>query len=252
MEKGNLRGYSLIAILFGVVIVGVLAVVALKQYTDVDPETGESNISKSTSAIDETKNLAERLNSQTEELNNIINNNETMQHDEANLGNIKRAIIKTSKGNITLELFTEESPITASNFIKLANEDFYDGTRFHRLIPSFMIQGGDPQSKDLSKQGAWGTGGPGYAIDDEFIEGLSNTRGTISMANSGPNSGGSQFFINVVDNTFLDWNKEPLASKHPVFGKVVEGLDVADAIVALGSSTGTPSELVTIDDIILE
>ena len=144
------------------------------------------------------------------------------------------AVFDTSMGSFELELFTKEMPITTGNFIKLAQEGFYDGTRFHRVIANFMIQGGDPLSADTSKRNMWGTGGPGYAIEDEHVSGakLSNTRGTISMANSGPNSGGSQFFINVVDNSYLDWDKQPASSKHPVFGEVVLGMSVVDAIVS--------------------
>ena len=130
------------------------------------------------------------------------------------------AVLNTNHGIIKIKLYLEESPITAGNFKKLVEEGFYDGVKFHRVIQNFMIQGGDPFTKDDSSQSRWGTGGPGYAIEDEFIKGLSNVRGSISMANSGPNSGGSQFFINVADNTFLDWDKEPNASKHPVFGMV--------------------------------
>lgn len=133
------------------------------------------------------------------------------------------AIIETNQGTIKIELFQDTMPLTTKNFIGLVDKGFYDGTRFHRVIPQFMIQGGDPLTKDLNKKRMWGTGGPGYEIKDEFVKGLSNVRGTISMANHGPNTGGSQFFINVVDNTFLD-------GKHPVFGKVVEGMDVADKI----------------------
>ena len=136
--------------------------------------------------------------------------------------------LNTSKGAITLELFADKMPVTAGNFLKLAKDGFYDGTKFHRVIEGFMIQGGDPYTKaaDTSK---YGTGGPNYAIKDEFVTGLSNVRGTISMANSGPNTGGSQFFINLVDNTFLDFDKSQ-GGKHPVFGKVVSGMDIVDAI----------------------
>ena len=106
-------------------------------------------------------------------------------------------------------------PITAGNFKKLVGEEFYNGVIFHRVIPDFMIQGGDPTGT--------GTGGPGYKIEDEFTDNNRNDRGTISMANSGPNTGGSQFFINTKDNNFLD-------GKHPAFGKIIEGMDVVDAI----------------------
>ena len=122
-------------------------------------------------------------------------------------------------------------PVTAGNFIKLAEEGFYNGIQFHRVIDGFMIQGGDPITK-TDEVFRYGTGGPGYAIPDEHIAGeyLTNVRGTISMANSGPNSGGSQFFINVADNTNLDFDKQPLSSKHPVFGRVLSGMEVVDAI----------------------
>ena len=122
--------------------------------------------------------------------------------------------LKTNMGEITLELYPD-MPITAGNFQKLVEKGFYDSTIFHRIIDGFMIQGGDPTGT--------GRGGPGYAIKDEFSGKNKNNRGTISMANAGPNTGGSQFFINLVDNNFLD-------KAHPVFGKVVEGMDVVDAI----------------------
>jgi peptidylprolyl isomerase len=144
------------------------------------------------------------------------------------------AVLKTNVGDIEIELFEDTMPITTGNFIKLAEEKFYDGTKFHRVIKDFMIQGGDPNSK-TDNVITYGTGGPGYTIQDEFVENplLSNVRGTIAMANTGqPNSGGSQFFINTVDNTGLDFNKEPFSSKHPVFGRIVKGMDVVDAVSA--------------------
>jgi len=123
-------------------------------------------------------------------------------------------LLETSMGNITLEL-ASDMPVTAGNFEKLVKQGFYDGVTFHRVIKDFMIQGGDPTGT--------GSGGPGYKIKDEFTAHNSNVRGTISMANAGPNTGGSQFFINVVDNNYLD-------AKHPVFGRVIEGMEVVDAI----------------------
>lgn len=143
-----------------------------------------------------------------------------------------KAILKTNKGTIEIELFEDKMPITVNNFVKLANEKFYDGIKFHRVIKNFMIQSGDPNSKGTDVS-IYGTGGPGYTIQDEFVADilLSNVRGTIAMANTGqPNSGGSQFFINTVDNTGLDFDKEPFTSKHPVFGRVINGMDVVDAI----------------------
>ncbi|MGB7788905.1 peptidylprolyl isomerase [Methanoregula sp.] len=126
----------------------------------------------------------------------------------------KHVKLETNMGTITIAL-APDMPITAGNFEKLVREGFYDGVIFHRVISGFMLQGGDPKGT--------GMGGPGYAIKDEFSPGNRNDRGTISMANAGPNTGGSQFFINLVNNNFLD-------GKHPVFGRVVEGMDVVDKI----------------------
>jgi peptidylprolyl isomerase len=122
--------------------------------------------------------------------------------------------LETNMGNITIAL-DPAMPVTAGNFETLVKKGFYDGVIFHRVIDGFMLQGGCPNGN--------GMGGPGYAIKDEFTAANRNNRGTISMANSGPNTGGSQFFINLVNNNFLD-------DKHPVFGKVVEGMDVVDKI----------------------
>ncbi len=162
-------------------------------------------------------------------------------------------VMKTNKGDVTIELFTKDMPITAGNFLKLAQEDFYDGVKFHRVIDGFMIQGGDPESKDDTKQALWGRGGPGYTIQDEFVEGYSNVRGTIAMANSGPESGGSQFFINLVDNVNLDFNKLPETSKHPVFARVIDGMDVVDEIGKVETDTrDVPAEPVIIEDILVQ
>ena len=142
------------------------------------------------------------------------------------------AIIKTNYGEIELELFETEMPLTVGNFVALSESGFYSGTKIHRVIPGFMIQGGDPNSKG-ENEAIYGQGGPEETIPDEFIEGelLTNTRGTIAMANTGqPNSGGSQWFINLVANTGLDFDKPPFSSKHPVFGRVVKGMDVVDTI----------------------
>jgi peptidylprolyl isomerase len=122
--------------------------------------------------------------------------------------------LETTIGNITIAL-DPAMPITAGNFESLVKKGYYDGVIFHRVIDGFMIQGGDPTGT--------GRGGPGYVIRDEFTMSNRNDPGTISMANAGPNTGGSQFFINLVGNNFLD-------AKHPVFGKVVEGMDVVDTI----------------------
>ena len=136
-----------------------------------------------------------------------------------NMSEKTKVKLETNHGDIVIELY-KEMPITTGNFKKLVEEGFYDGVIFHRVIDGFMIQGGDPEGH--------GMGGPGYSIKDEFTNSEldKNNRGTISMANAGPNTGGSQFFINLVNNNFLD-------GKHPVFGKVVEGMDVVDKIAKI-------------------
>lgn len=133
------------------------------------------------------------------------------------------ATMTTNKGEIVLELFEDKAPKTVENFVKLANEGFYNGIKFHRVIPNFMIQGGDPLTKDDAQMMAWGTGGPGYTFEDEIHDENQNMIGTLAMANAGPNTNGSQFFINTADNNFLD-------TKHTVFGRVVTGMDVVLAI----------------------
>ncbi|MCL2032320.1 MAG: peptidylprolyl isomerase [Methanomassiliicoccaceae archaeon] len=133
-----------------------------------------------------------------------------------------KVILRTTEGDIEI-IMHDDMPITTGNFIKLAEEGYYDGTIFHRVIKDFMIQGGDPKGT--------GTGGPGYTIKDEFGSGHSNVRGTISMANTGrPDTGGSQFFINLVDNCYLDKENPKTPYAHPVFGRVVNGMDVVDRI----------------------
>ncbi|MCU0632366.1 MAG: peptidylprolyl isomerase [Methanolinea sp.] len=142
-----------------------------------------------------------------------------------------RVLMETSLGTIEIELF-EDMPVTAGNFASLVQKGFYDGVIFHRIIDGFMIQGGDPTGT--------GRGGPGYTIRDEFRPGRKNERGTLSMANAGPNTGGSQFFINLVNNHYLD-------SKHPVFARVVGGMDVVDRIAKVKTDRNDrPVQAVTI------
>jgi len=138
--------------------------------------------------------------------------------------------LETNHGDIVINLYSD-MPITTGNFKNLVEKGIYDGVIFHRIIDGFMIQGGDPT-------------GTGFGdskipnIQDEFVEGRSNTRGTISMANNGQaDSGSSQFFINLVDNTMLDYDKPPFTSKHPAFGKVIEGMDVVDKIAKVQTGT---------------
>ena len=125
------------------------------------------------------------------------------------------ATFDTARGPIRVELAADKAPLTVANFVNLARRGFYDGLNFHRVIPDFMIQGGCPQGT--------GTGGPGYKFEDEARNGLTHERGVLSMANAGPNTNGSQFFITHIATGWLD-------GKHTVFGKVIDGLDVVDAV----------------------
>jgi peptidyl-prolyl cis-trans isomerase B (cyclophilin B) len=138
---------------------------------------------------------------------------------------LSTAIIETNLGTITFKLLPDLAPETVRNFEKLARDGFYNGTLFHRVIPGFMIQGGDPNTKSGNKN-TWGTGGPGHTIKAEFSS-RSHHRGIVSMARAqDPNSAGSQFFIVTTDSTFLD-------RQYTVFGEVIEGMDVTDKIVNL-------------------
>jgi cyclophilin family peptidyl-prolyl cis-trans isomerase len=162
------------------------------------------------------------------------------------------ATLETSLGNVEVELFTDLMPTTAGNFVELAKSGFYDGLHFHRVISGFMIQFGCPHSSDPNSPRA-GTGeSPNGTIQDEHPDNakLSNEPGTLSMANTGrPNSGGCQFFINTVHNANLDWFT-PGASKHPVFGKVVSGMDVVQKIETTQTGAGdrptTPVQMVKV------
>jgi peptidyl-prolyl cis-trans isomerase A (cyclophilin A) len=138
-----------------------------------------------------------------------------MNKGEIKMAN-RKAIFDTTKGTFKIELFEDKVPITTENFIKLTNDGFYNGLIFHRVIPNFMIQGGCPEGT--------GRGGPGYTIKDEFHPDLKhNDKGILSMANAGPNTGGSQFFITVTPTPWLDGH-------HSVFGKIIDGMEVIDAI----------------------
>ena len=148
------------------------------------------------------------------------------------------ALLETSLGNIKVELFVDQMPVTAGNFVNLAKSGFYDGLHFHRVIDGFMLQFGCPHSKDPKSPRA-GTGdSPNGTIQDEHTARITNAPGTLSMANTGrPNSGSCQFFVNTVDNARLDWFS-PGQSKHPVFGKVIEGMDVVTKIEKTKTDSG--------------
>lgn len=159
------------------------------------------------------------------------------------------AVIQTDKGRIVLEFFPDYAPNHVENFKKLAREGFYDGTRFHRVIPGFVIQGGDPHTKDLGKASAWGTGGPDGRVRAEFNE-LLHKRGILSMARSSDvHSAGSQFFVCVADVPSLD-------RQYTVFGNVVEGMEAVDAIVKTPTSdrngTVVPQDAIQMQSVSIE
>jgi len=148
------------------------------------------------------------------------------------------ATLHTNRGAIAVELFDEDAPKTVDNFVKLAEDGFYDGVIFHRVIPDFMIQGGDPTGT--------GTGGPGYTFEDEINEHRVE-RGALAMANAGPDTNGSQFFV--VTTGAAPW----LDGKHTVFGRVTEGMDVVDSISTVETdASDKPRETVTIERVELE
>jgi cyclophilin family peptidyl-prolyl cis-trans isomerase len=170
------------------------------------------------------------------------------------------ATFETSAGTFKAEILLDQMPITCSNFIDLCNTGFYNGVHFHRVIPDFMNQFGCPHAKDPKARNA-GTGGPppgskykniatgeeitrkGGNIPDELTQKISNEPGTLSMANTGqPNTGGSQFFINVAHNAFLDWFDKSTPSQHPVFGKVIEGMDIVAKISKVPTVNDNPKQ----------
>ena len=137
------------------------------------------------------------------------------------------ATFDTARGPIKVELYPEKAPLTVANFVNLVQRGFYDGLTFHRVIPDFMIQGGCPEGS--------GRGGPGYRFEDETSNGVKHERGVLSMANAGPNTNGSQFFITHIKTDWLD-------GKHTVFGKVIEGLDVVDSVAGGDAITSVKIE----------
>ncbi|HEV7702440.1 MAG TPA: peptidylprolyl isomerase [Candidatus Paceibacterota bacterium] len=184
---------------------------------------------------------------QTENKENINNVDNTKKMTKETT----EATLKTNMGSITFEFYAKDAPNTVVNFEKLAKEGFYNGTRFHRVIKGFMIQSGDPQSKDDSKASLWGTGGPGYKFADE-INAQSDLytktgykKGIVAMANSGPNTNGSQFFIMTEDY--------PLPPLYTIFGRVTSGQDVVDKIALVKTGANDrPVDPVTIESITLK
>jgi len=186
-------------------------------------------------------------NNDENNMNEIINNGEQNREQsaeqstqETDLGSAV-ILLETNLGKIEIELLPNEAPKTVENFLKLSKDGFYDGTKFHRVIKDFMIQGGDPLSKDDSQRMRWGTGGPGYTFEDE-PNGVALVKGVVAMANAGPDTNGSQFFIITAEET--PW----LQGKHTGFGRIVNGLDIIMKIQEVEVAPGDQP----VEDIILQ
>jgi len=217
MESDIKITYSVIAVL--IVILGGVAYF-LQDNRNLPQVQVIEQASNSKEATSTNASVVKRvINSRTIQTQTITANNSTttMEIPEK----ITSATITTNKGDIEIT-FASSTPETVSNFAKLATSGFYNGTRFHRVIRDFMVQGGDPLSKDVTKKNMWGTGGPGYSFKDETSPSDVFSQGTVAMANSGPNTNGSQFFI-VTAIAGTPW----LVGKHTVFGHITKGLDVA-------------------------
>ena len=222
------------------IIVAVVVIVlgSLFFINNKNKQSGNEGITVENYSTEPGNAITDEAEVSTELKNSNINNNKKE--------NIMYATLHTNMGDIKIEFLEEYAPNTVANFKTLASENFYNGVKFHRVIKGFMIQGGDPLTKDDTKASMWGTGGPGYKFDDEITEMNSNAIGTISMANAGPNTNGSQFFINVANNNFLN-------DKHTVFGKVVAGMDVVTKIENTPTAPGDrPITPVVIESITLE
>lgn len=195
----------------------------------------------------------ETSSTMTNEVASNQTNNNAMQETlsaqpalDPSLENITRATLKTSQGDIVVEFYKDDSPNTVNNFIALADSGYYDGIKFHRVIDNFMIQSGDPLSKDDSQKSLWGTGGPDYTFADEFND-HKIVKGSLAMANRGPNTNGSQFFI--VTAAATPW----LDGMHTNFGYVVDGMEVVEAIGTTATDgADRPLEDVVINSIELE
>lgn len=229
-------------ITFAILVVAVMGLLGFLVWSNNDASTTPTSpVSNTTPVVPETNGMENAPSGNTNPSEAVVNNlEENMQQagkPEMVIDENKKysAVIKTNKGDISLDLFASESPITVNNFVSLAESGFYDGTIFHRVIEDFMIQGGDPTGT--------GTGGPGYSFEDEFND-VKLVSGSLAMANSGPDTNGSQFFIVTAAST--PW----LDGKHTNFGKVTAGMDVVEAIsVVKKNAADKPLEPVTIESI---
>ncbi|MFA7285355.1 MAG: peptidylprolyl isomerase [Candidatus Paceibacterota bacterium] len=203
-----------------IIVISVICLLGLGIYFYIQNKVATVDLSNSEKVIDQEIQTETQENEITTNPNQeeVIKNQEEIKINNNNKKTMQ-ATFNTTKGTFTVELFGDLTPKTVANFVKLAQQGFYNDTKFHRVIEGFMNQAGDPLSKDDSLKSSWGTGGPGYKFEDEITASNKNDVGTLSMANAGPNTNGSQFFINVAANNFLD-------PKHTVFGKVTSGMEV--------------------------
>jgi len=224
-----------------VLMVLLLSGCAAKQ--QVTPDQAEKAVSDLEQSLGINSNTSEAVaDTKVEEKTDLTNTNTKMETNER-----KVVVMKTNMGDIKIELFNDKSPKTVENFLKLAGENFYDGTLFHRVIKEFMIQGGDPLTKSEPKNwGVHGTGGPGYKFADEFND-EKLVAGSLAMANAGPNTNGSQFFI--VTAAATPW----LDGHHTNFGKVISGMDVVKKIEAVKTNGNDHPEsdikIISIDEV---
>ncbi len=195
-----------------IAVVLLIVLIACAQPAVKKESTGEAE--KIASETQEIEKEVEQVSAEVEKSEEQIAEVEKLADVEVSMNTIVE--LETTMGNMKIKLYDDKAPKTAKNFRDLVEKGFYDGTIFHRVIKNFMIQGGDPTGT--------GTGGPGYKIPDEFGAGLKHSKkGILSMANAGPNSGGSQFFIILAPTSWLD-------GKHAIFGELIEGIDVLDKI----------------------
>lgn len=237
MKKGFL-------ILFVLILIGFTG--CATNDTVVPQEKQKENQTEKNYQTNEEKNMPDNQISQAEFPDLKVEvNGEMVNLRDVEIGDTTKVIMKTSHGDVVLRLYREDSPITVENFLRLAKAGFYDGTLFHRVINDFMIQGGDPNSRD-ENWSTHGTGGPGYRFKDE-INDRKIVKGSLAMANAGPNTNGSQFFIVTAEAT--PW----LDGKHTNFGEVVEGMDVVEKIEGVDvDGKDHPLEDVMIEGIVLQ
>ena len=201
---------GLVAVL--IIIIGAIVYQSNSDNTSLPPQTNQENItidSENSAPAETTDGTIQQKGGETQ-----MKFNEAPKM-EIDVAKKYTAVVKTNKGDMTIELYTKEAPKTVNNFVFLAKKSFYDGVIFHRVIKDFMIQGGDPTGT--------GMGGPGYQFEDEMNDFVFDTGGILAMANSGPNTNGSQFFIT---HAATPW----LTGKHTIFGKVTKGMDVLNTI----------------------